>query len=177
MFYVDKELLISYTYIVFSLLAFNLGPLKFTFEPFPVIVCAVIFGPIDAMLVGGIGELLNQLFTFGITPTTLLWLLPILSRGWLIGVLGNLWKKRNGTIVITAKTNTVAFLVICVISAVVHSLLNTLALYVDSKMFGYYSKALVFGALFMRITASVITAVVMALATKLVVKALKGRPL
>ena len=161
------------TYIALSLLAFNLGPLKFTFEAFPVIVCAVIYGPIDAMLVGGIGELLNQLFTFGITPTTLLWMLPILSRGLLIGLFAKLWKKGNAMTTITAKKNTVAFLTICVMSAVVHSLFNTLALYVDSRMFGYYSKALVFGALFMRIVASVITAVVMALATKMVVRALK----
>ena len=155
------------TYIAISLLAFNLGPFKFTFEAFPVIVCAVIYGPIDAMLVGGVGELINQLFTFGLTPTTLLWLLPILMRGLMIGLFAKTWKS------ITAKKNKVAFLGVCVVAAVVHSLLNTLALYVDSKMFGYYTQVLVFGALFVRVLASVITAAIMALATMAVVKALK----
>ena len=150
-------------YIAISMLAFNMGPFKLTFEAFPVIVCAVIFGPVDAMLVGGIAELINQLFTFGVTPTTILWILPILIRGFMIGIFSKVWKKKN----------TVVFLVICIVAAVVHSLLNTLALYVDSKMFGYYTEALVFGALFVRVLASVITATIMAIATKVVVQALK----
>lgn len=150
------------TYIVLSLLAINLGPLKLTFEPFPVILVAVVFGPVDAMIVGGLGELINQMLTFGLTPTTFLWILPIVSRGLLIGIIAKVWKKVP-----------VVFLGVNVVAGVLHSVLNTIALYVDSKMFGYYSEALVFGALFVRIAASVITAIIMVYATKSVVHALK----
>lgn len=161
------------TYIVLSMLAFNLGPIKFTFEAFPVILCAVIFGPIDAMIVGGIGELLNQLLTFGITPTTVLWILPIVSRGLIVGIVAKLWKKKSGDTGIVEKKNPTVFFVVCIVTAIIHSILNTLALYVDSKMFGYYSYALVFGALFVRLLSSVITAIIMALTIKMVVHALK----
>ena len=161
------------TYIVLSMLAFNLGPLKFTFEAFPIILCAVIFGPMDGMLVGGIGELLNQILTFGLTPTTVLWILPILSRGFIIGILAKVWKKEIGPSAVSAKRVPMMFMVVCVVTGIIHSLINTFALYVDSKMFGYYTEALVFGALFVRILASVITAIIMGFATKAVVHALK----
>ena len=51
-------------------------------------------------------------------------------------------------------------MLICVISALVVTAFNTLAMYVDSKMYGYYSKEYVFGALIFRILAGIITAVV-----------------
>ena len=35
-----------------------------------VILCAIVFGPVDAAIVGGVAELLNQMLTFGFTPTT-----------------------------------------------------------------------------------------------------------
>lgn len=161
------------TYIVLSMLALNLGPLKFTFEAFPVILCAVVFGPVDGMLVGGIGELLNQLLTFGITPTTVLWILPIVSRGLIIGMLAKVWKKKSGASAIMGKDFSISFLIACELTGIIHSLLNTLALYVDSKMFGYYSYALVFGSLFMRMLASIATASIMSFGAMVVVHALK----
>jgi len=45
----------------------------------------------------------------------------------------------------------IILLVSCAVSAVLASLCNTLALYVDSKLFGYYDPYMVFGVLVMRI--------------------------
>ena len=47
-----------------------LGGLKITIEALPVILCALLFGPVDGAIVGGLAEFMNQLLTFGITPTT-----------------------------------------------------------------------------------------------------------
>ena len=60
----------------------------------------------------------------------------------------------------------VAFLVTCVISGLLCSTLNTATLYVDSKMFGYYSYAMVFGVLWVRLGASAISSVVMSVVAK-----------
>ena len=62
---------------------------------------------------------------------------------------------------------------VCILSGVVSSLVNTVALYVDSKMFGYYSAALVFGALAMRLLLSVVTSVVIAIVIKPILHALR----
>ena len=66
-----------------------------------------------------------------------------------------------------------AFLVTCVISGLLCSLLNTFTLYVDSKMFGYYSHALVFGVLWARLAASAVSSVLMAVAAKPVLAAMR----
>lgn len=153
-------------YVVLSmpLMVINIGGLKLTFEHFPVVLCAVLYGPVEAMLVGGIGELLNQITTFGITPTTVLWVLPIVVRGLLMGLIGKSWRK--------SRTLPATFFVVCMITGICASLLNTLALYVDSKLFGYYTFALVFGVLTVRILLSVLTSIVIGIATKSVLRAL-----
>lgn len=159
-------------YIALTFLTISMGGLKITFEHFPVVLSAVVFGPVDAMLVGGIGELLNQLFTFGLTPTTALWILPIVFRGAALGLCARLLKKQMSASVICAKPVPVVFLIICVISGIFSSCLNTVAFYVDSKMFGYYSYALVFGAFLTRILLSAITSVIIVIGTKAVLYAL-----
>ncbi len=144
-------------YIVLSLpiMTLNVGGLKFTFEHFPVLLCAVLFGPIDALIVGVLGELFNQLTTFGFTPTTVLWILPIAVRGLLVGCCSKMFKKRLEIPIL--------FLIVCVISGIISSMINTVAFYVDSKIFGYYVYEAVFGVFWVRIGLSVITSVVMGL--------------
>lgn len=151
-------------YVVLSMLVIPLGGLKLTFEHFPVVLCAVLYGPVDAMLVGGIGELLNQITAFGVTPTTVLWVLPIVVRGLLMGLIGKRWRK--------SRTLPITFFAACMITGICASLLNTLALYVDSKLFGYYTFALVFGVLAVRVLLSMLTSIVIGLATKPVLHAL-----
>ena len=58
----------------------DLGNLKITFEGLPVILAGLLLGPVDGAVVGGIGTLLYQLLRYGVSATTLLWILP--SAGW-----------------------------------------------------------------------------------------------
>ena len=160
-------------YVILSLLAITLGGLKITFEHLPVILCAVMYGPLDAMAVGGLGELFNQLTSFGLTPTTGLWLLPILIRGLMMGLCAKLSKKQMGLDAILKKNIPVVFWIVCAITGFISSCLNTLALYVDSKMFGYYNYVMVFGSLAVRILLGVLTSIVIAMCIKPVLNALK----
>jgi uncharacterized membrane protein len=50
---------------------------------------------------------------------------------------------------------------------------NTFTLYVDSKMFGYYSYAMVFGALWVRLGTSAISSVVMSVVAKPLAQAMR----
>ena len=160
-------------YVVLSGLTIQISGLKITFEHFPVVLCAVIFGPFDAMIVGGVGEFFNQMTTFGFTPTTLLWVLPIVFRGASIGFLTNMMSKQISIDVVIQKKVPIMFGLVCIVSGICSSLLNTVALYVDSKMLGYYSFALVFGALAMRMLLSVITSICIVLAIKPILRALR----
>ena len=160
-------------YVILTLLAIPVGGLKITFEHFPVVLCAVIFGPADAMLVGGLGELLNQMMTFGFTPTTMLWILPIIVRGFIVGFGGKLLKKEISISAIIGERVPVIFMIACIFSGVIASLLNTFALYVDSRMFGYYSFAMVFGSLAVRILLGVLTSIGIGIAIKPIIHALR----
>jgi ECF transporter S component (folate family) len=160
-------------YIALSTLAIPPGGLKLTVEHLPVIITAVLFGPLDALLVGGLGELINQMLTFGFTPTTILWMTPAMFRGLSMGLCAKFLAKYAGLNAVIEKKLPIAFLVICVISGLICSLLNTFTLYVDSKMFGYYSYAMVFGVLWVRLATSAVSSVLMAVVAKPVTVALR----
>ena len=160
-------------YFALSMIAIPMGGLKLTFEHLPVILSALLFGPVDAILVGGLGELINQMLTFGFTPTTILWMTPAMFRGLSMGLAAVLARKTLGLEAVLEKKVPAAFFVVCVISGLICSLLNTFTLYVDSKMFGYYSYAMVFGVLWVRLAASAVSSVLMSLATKPVAVALR----
>ena len=126
---------------------------RFTLAPFAVILCALLYGPVDGLLVGLLGEFLSQILSpYGLTPTTLLWCVGETARGATLGLCSMLFLKKW---LLAAqrpnKTQTTILLSCCVLTGVLASLGQTLALYVDSKMFGYYRYEIVFGVLIWRI--------------------------
>ena len=142
--------------------------LKLTFEHFPVLLCGVLFGPIDAVTVGAIGEFINQATSqYGITLTTPLWILPIMVRGLMVGGSCKIFKKY------AKKDSIVFYLLVFIVSGIFSSSFNTLALYVDSKIFGYYTHAMVFGVYWTRIIMSGITSILMGLLVTPIMYALR----
>lgn len=141
-------------YIVLSILTpIKLSNFKFTFEAFPILVAGLLFGPVDGLLVGAIGSTIYQLLFsgYGITPTTPLWVLPHALSGLIVGLYAK-YKKYDLDF-----KNTVF---ISIISALLVTTLNLLALYVDSKMFGYYSKTLVFGNIIFKIITGILLSII-----------------
>ena len=139
-------------YVVLSLVAtINLGNMKFTLDSLPILVGAALFGPVDGMLIGLLGSFTNQMLTYGFGPTTILWVIPAAVRGLLVGLFAkhcnfNMSFKQTQFITIS--------------SALVVTALNTLMMYIDSKIYGYYSFAYVFGGILPRVIAGVIIAFV-----------------
>lgn len=153
-------------YFALSMLAVPIGGFKLTFEHLPIILCAAFFGPLDALVVGALGEFINQMLTFGFTPTTVLWMTPAIFRGLSMGFGAKLAPKYLGKNALLENPVPVYFIVFCVISGLLCSLLNTFTLYVDSTMYGYYSYAMVFGVLWLRLGTSAISSVLMAIVVK-----------
>lgn len=126
---------------------------RFTLAPFAVVLCALLYGPVDGFLVGLLGEFLSQVLgPYGLTQTTLLWCLGESTRGLTLGLCGMLFLRKwllsaqrpNGN-------QTVIILVCCILTGVLAALGQTLALYVDSKIYGYYRYEIVFGVMIWRI--------------------------
>ena len=143
-------------YCVLSILTpIKVANFKFTFEAFPILVAGLLSGPIDGLIVGGVGSFIYQLLFsgYGITATTLLWILPHALSGLIVGLYG---EKKNFDL------NRKEIIFICIVSALLVTSLNLLALYIDSKLYGYYSFALVFGNLIIKIIAGIILAVIYA---------------
>lgn len=133
---------------------------RFTLAPFSVILCAMLYGPVDGLLVGLLGEFLSQILgPYGLTPTTLLWCLGETLRGGVLG-LCSLRLFRNGLLSPgkVEKRHLVSMLICCILTGVLAALGQTFALYVDSKMFGYYSYTIVFGVMVWRILIYVLMA-------------------
>lgn len=149
--------------------------LRINLASFAVTVCAVAFSPVDGLIVGFMGEFLSQILgPYGMTPTTALWALPEAVRGLLLGVFMLIFVKKHLDATSLLKSKSVAwYLLACVVSGVIASLLNTFALYVDSKMFGYYNYYMVFGVLLVRLVLAVLMSGGFGYITLFIVSALK----
>lgn len=127
------------------------GGIKISFSGLPVILASMLFGPIAGMVVGLLGSFTGQMLTYGFGPTTLLWILPAgirgLSMGLLFSAFGKSIKFRHLIIEI-------------VISSLLVTAANTLVIYLDSVILGYFSMEVVFGMLVARLISALITAVV-----------------
>lgn len=127
---------------VLGAISLDLGNLKLTFESLPVLVAALLFGPIDGLAVGGIGTLLYQVLRYGVSATTALWILPYI----LCGLFTGLYAKKRGY---TLSTRQMAFIMFTM--SIMIFVLNTLVLYIDSKVYGYYSAVFIFGSMVPRV--------------------------
>ena len=126
---------------VLGMISLNTGNLKLSFEGLPVLVGALLLGPVDGMIIGGLGTLLYQGVRFGLMLTTVLWIVPYIVCGLLAGLYA---KKRS------FRLNTKQLIFITCAVNIMEFLLNTLALYLDSKFWGY-TFVYVIGATFPRI--------------------------
>lgn len=127
---------------VLGYLSVDLGNLKITFESLPVLVAAFLLGPADGLIVGCIGTLIYQILRYGLTATTALWMLPYMLCGLLVGLYAK--KKR-----FRLSKKEVAWAV--GIAELMILLLNTAVMAVDSIIYGYYSKAYIFGSFWIRL--------------------------
>ena len=138
-------------FVALSLFSFIIAGVKITLEGLPVVICAVAFGPVDAALVGGVGKFISQMLTYGLTPTTVLWILPAVVQGLGTGIGMMVLRKLFSDHRFENKRFSIGVLVVCAIGGALAAVLNTLAYYVDSKMFGYYDYYLVLGVFWIRL--------------------------
>ena len=141
--------------------------LKFTFDSLPAVLATLLFGPLDGFLVAFLGMFIQQMIQYGFTVTTLLWMLAPALRGL---VLGLLMKTLRGTPQVKTAGQYALYFIYAIFAGIVVSLGNTAVLYIDSQLFHYYSYAMVFGAMTVRVLSGILfSAITAALAIPIVV--------
>lgn len=143
--------------------------LRITFDSLPVVVAALLFGPVEATLAALFGEFFTQMLSeYGLTATTMLWLIPPALRGLIIGCVA--WTLRNTERPL--ETRIPLCYTVCLLAGILTTAANTAVIWLDSVLNGYYSFAFVFGSALIRfatgmLTAAAITTVAIPLVRKL----------
>jgi len=135
---------------VLGFIAIDTGAVKITFESLPILLGALLFGPVDGAVIGGIGTLISQLLKYGVSMTTTLWMAPYIICGIMVGA----HAKNNHFNLTKTKLTTVV-----VSNELLITMLNTVVLYVDSKIYGYFTPAYIYGSLALRIGICIVKAI------------------
>lgn len=154
-------------YIVLGFISISLGSIKLTIEGFPILVAGFLYGPREGITVGFIGPFIYQVLNYGITPTTILWILPHTITGLFAGCFK--WGNYSLEVLTEKKENVKKYIrnhyqiEICIFICLVNilsTLINSAALYADGKMFGYYNETVITGTLFFKIVIGIIKGIV-----------------
>lgn len=160
---VVNALCVAMYVVLSSYVSLSLGGIKITIDALPILLAAILFGPVDGLIVGLLGNLLGQLLgPYGLSITTPLWMLPAGLRGLLVG----LWARRKS---FSLKYKPLGLLL--VVTALIVTAVNTGVMWVDCLVF-QYSFATYSPYIVARVIAGVGTAVVFTFVLPPLVKAL-----
>lgn len=153
-------------FYVLTFLSIRIGnDFKLTFDSLAVVISGVFFGPVDGFAVGFIGAFLEQMTgPYGLTPTTILWVLAPALRGLVVGLGAKLFKEKMSVRHIIRKP--LVYFIVCAVAAIVTSVANTIAMYIDSKLYNYFNPMnyVLFGYFGLRIVLGLATAMITAVA-------------
>lgn len=149
-------------YYVFSTyLSVNIGwKIRLTFDGLPIILCTVFLGVPDGVAVATIGSFLSQATSYGISPTTPLWMLAAIGRALFVGITIIVVEKIKGD-----KIGRLGLTLTVIASSLFVTAINTLVQYIDSCIiFNYGSLSQIFGILLLaRVIGGILSAVAYAL--------------
>lgn len=136
---------------------------KLSFEIFPVLVSSLLFGPLDGALVGLIGTLIYQVLRYGFEASTMLWVIPYLIIGLIVGFYARKYKYNNSVKQIR---------LIVGIAVLTEFILNTVALYFYAGMIGKVGTEFVLSSIIQRFVVTVVKGVGFGLVMTPLLKAL-----
>ena len=107
------------------------GNLEITFKSLPVVVAALLFGPAAGGLTALLGEFLCQVMMYGLMPTTILWLLPPVVRGLVIGCAAKFFWKSGRLL----ESRPVTCYAVCLVGSFATSCVTTVCLWLDRLIY------------------------------------------
>lgn len=149
-------------HVVLSIWSINLPFMKINLSGLPIIVGALLFGPVIGTLVGLLGHFLYQMLIYGLMATTIIWVIPIGVRGLIIGLYAKHKKFKLG--------NFETFVLI-IISSLVVTVLNTIGLYLAGILTNFTET--IFTVLGPRLLSSLLTAIIYGIIVIAIMKPLR----
>ena len=104
---------------------------KLTFGSLPVVLAAMLFGPLEGIVVAVLGEFMVQLLTFGLMPTTVIWILPPAIRAVVVGLAAVQLRKTG----VPLERRPALCYIVCIAGAVLTTTGNTLGMWLDSLVY------------------------------------------
>ena len=105
---------------------------KLTLGSLPVVLAAMLYGPLEGALVAVLGEFLVQILgPYGLTPTTVIWIWPPAIRALVVGCAG-VWMRRRGT---RLEARPPVCYAVCIVGAVLTTIGNTFGMWLDSLVY------------------------------------------
>lgn len=104
---------------------------KLTLGSLPVVLAAMLYGPLEGALVAVLGEFAVQLLGYGLTPTTVIWIWPPAIRALVVGSAG-VWMRRRGT---RLEARPPVCYAVCIVGAVLTTIGNTFGMWLDSLVY------------------------------------------
>lgn len=136
--------------VIFSLFEVDVLNVKISFDAIPIIIIALIYRPGISFLSGLFVELVSQLVKWGLTFTTILWIIPVGVRVLIISLVCL-------CIDLTKKQNMIYLFITLIVSSIVVTILNTVMIGIDGLLYGYYSKAILFANLLLRFIVGIVS--------------------
>lgn len=121
-------------------LAVRTDHFKLSFGSLPVVLAAMLFGPVEGAVVAVLGEFMVQLLTYGLTPTTAIWIFPPAIRAVVIG-LAALRLRKTG---VPLESRPVSCYAVCILGAVLTTSGNTFGMWLDSLVYRTSFSAVLF---------------------------------
>ncbi len=116
-------------YVVLSFaLGLRLGPMKISLDGLPILLGAMLFGPVDGLIIGLLGNFISQLLEGYITATTALWMLPPGLLGFMVG-----WYAKRHDFTLGVKKTALLFFA----GLVADTTLTTGVMWVDCLVYKY----------------------------------------
>ena len=118
------DALLSAMCVALGYYAIDLGTQKITLENLPILIGALMFGPVDGAAIAAVGIFLSQMLRYGLDASTVLWIIPYVVQGLFAGG----WAKIR-------KFNMKPFeiVLLMILSGVVVTAVNTLSLIIYHK--------------------------------------------
>ena len=156
-------------FVLTQFFTIRIANIRISIASLPILVLAVLYGAKYAAISAIVGETAYQLLSYGLTATTVLWVLPSAARGVMVALGYALLTRSN----LKPQTFRIWFLAVLILSAVRTTVLNTGITWLDSVIYHYYTKAYVFGDLGIRFVSGILTALVMWVVLPPITKALR----
>lgn len=124
--------LLSSLYVVLSFLEIEAGVFKISLASFVIIFSSLTLPFVDSLSIAIIGTFIQQL-KFGLGPTTILWMLPIIIRALFISSMDLISRRFDKNLY----ERKVLCIITIVISSIIVTILNTAVMYFDALIYQY----------------------------------------